>query len=101
MGDSTVTVIASLKVKPGMEEEARAALLAAVAPTRAEPGCLAYDLHQSTSDPRSFLFYEQWHDRAALDAHAASTSPHRQMLRQQLAGMVDGAPIVTSWKRVG
>ena len=101
MGDSTVTVIASLKVKPGMEEEARAALLAAVAPTRAEPGCLAYDLHQSTSDPTSFLFYERWHDRASLDAHAASAAPHRQMLRQQLGGMVDGAPIVTSWKRVG
>jgi quinol monooxygenase YgiN len=49
----------------------------------------------------SILFYERWHDRAALDAHRASAAPHRQMLRQQLAGMVDGTPSVTIWKRVG
>jgi len=101
MSDTSVTVIASLKVRSGMEDDARQALLAAVAPTRAEPGCLVYDLHQSTSDPTEFLFYERWSDAAALDAHSASTAPHRHVLRQQLGQMLGGAPSVTSWKRIG
>jgi quinol monooxygenase YgiN len=100
MGDSTVTVIASFKVKAGTEEEAKAALLAAVAPTLTEPGCLAYDLHQSTREPTQFMFYERWQDRAALDVHSTSTAQHRQELRQQLGRMVDGPPSVTIWQRV-
>jgi quinol monooxygenase YgiN len=100
MSDTTVTVIASLKVKAGTEDAARVALLAAVAGTRAEHGCLAYDLHQSTSDPTEFLFYERWADRPALEAHSASTSAHRQELRQQLGGLVAGPPSVTVWKKV-
>src|SRR3954451_20025526 len=101
MSDMTVTVIATLKVKPGMEEDARQALQAAVAPTRAEPGCLVYDLHQSTADPTEFLFYERWSDGAALDTHSASAAPHRHVLRQQLGQMLGGAPSVTRWKRIG
>ena len=37
--------------------------------SRKEPGCLLYIGHQSTEDPRKFLFYEQYKDAAALDAH--------------------------------
>jgi quinol monooxygenase YgiN len=100
MSDATVTVIASMKVKPGTEDEARAALQSAVAPTRSEPGCLAYDLHQSMNDPTEFLFYERWVNQGALDAHAASTAPHRAVLRQQLGQLLDGRPSLTIWKRV-
>lgn len=95
-----VTVIANLKVKAGLEDEARQALLAAVAPTRAEPGCLAYDLHQSTTDPTEFLFYENWESEDALKAHATSTSEHRAVLREKLGGLVDGPGRLTVWKRV-
>ena len=101
MHNGTLTVIASLKVKAGMEHDARVALLAAVPATRAEPGCLAYDLHQSTNEPTEFLFYERWSDRAALDAHSASTAPHRQELRQRLGHIVAGPPSVTVWTQIG
>jgi quinol monooxygenase YgiN len=37
--------------------------------TRKEPGCLMYVGHQSTENPRKFLFYEQYKDRSSLDAH--------------------------------
>jgi quinol monooxygenase YgiN len=100
MSDSTVTVIASFRIRAGMEEDARAALLAVTGPTRSEPGCLVYDLHQSATQPVEFLFYERWQDSAALDAHSASTAPHRQLLRQQLGGMIDGPPTVTVWRRL-
>lgn len=100
MATNTVTVTATIKVKPGFEEQAKQALLSAVAPTRAEPGCLNYDLHQSVSDPTEFLFHENWASEDALKAHSASQDEHRLALRQQLGGLVDGAPRVTSWRRV-
>jgi len=100
MTDNTVTVIAHIKVKPGLEEEAKRVLLGAVARTRAEAGCLNYDLHQSTSDPTEFLFHENWADEAAFKAHSTSTAEHRLALRQQLSGLVDGPPRVTRWQRL-
>ena len=40
-----------------------------VAPTRAEPGCLQYDVHRDAGDPRVFVLWERYADAAALDAH--------------------------------
>ncbi len=100
MADAVVVVVVTLKMKPGMEAEARELLHSAVAPTLAEPGCLAYDLHQSNSDPTEFLFYERWTNQAALDAHAASTAEHRLRLRQHLGGLLAGAPSLTTWTTI-
>jgi quinol monooxygenase YgiN len=100
MQESTVTVIATIKVKPGLEERARQVLRDIVPPTLKEPGCLAYDLHQSASDPTEFLFHEKWVSDEALAAHAASTAAHRVALRSQLGDLLDGAPAVTRWRRV-
>jgi quinol monooxygenase YgiN len=100
MPDTIVTVTAVIKVKPGLEKQAKQALLQAVAPTRAEAGCLNYDLHQSVSDPTEFLFHENWASDDALKAHAASEATHRLALRQQLGGLVDGPPRLTVWRRI-
>ena len=100
MRGSLVTVIATITVKPGFEARAREALGAAVPPTREEPGCLAYDLHQSIADPAEFLFFERWASDEALAAHAASTAPHRLALRDQLGEMIAGPPQVTRWRAV-
>lgn len=100
MTTNTVTVTAIIKVKPGLEEQAKQVLLQALAPTRKEPGCLNYDLHQSAADPTEFLFHENWASEDALKAHSVSESEHRLALRQQLAGLVDGPPRITSWQRI-
>ncbi|GAC1309767.1 MAG: hypothetical protein NVSMB21_16740 [Vulcanimicrobiaceae bacterium] len=44
-----------------------------IAPTRAEPGCRTYEIFRAKDDPHAFLFFEQYDDEAALDAHRAST----------------------------
>ena len=100
MPDTAVTVIASIKVKPGMEDRARELLLSIVAPTLEEPGCVNYDLHQSTTDPTDFMFYERWTSDEALAAHSKSPAPHRAALREQLGALVAGAPGVTRWRQV-
>lgn len=69
MAEGKVTVVARIKAREGMEEEVRRALLALVAPTRAEAGCINYDLHQALDDRTLFIFYENWRSQADLDAH--------------------------------
>jgi quinol monooxygenase YgiN len=59
-------------VKPGMEEKCRELVRIMQQHSRKEPGCLMYVGHQSTEDPRKFMFYEQYKDAAALEAHRAA-----------------------------
>jgi quinol monooxygenase YgiN len=71
MPDKKLTVVAKIRAKAGKEEQVRNALLSLVAPTRAEAGCINYDLHQSVDDKALFLFYENWTGKKDLDDHLA------------------------------
>jgi len=95
-----VTVVAIIKVKAGQEARAQAVLQSIVPPTLQEPGCLAYDLHQSVTDLTEFMFFERWDSDEALAAHAASAAPHRLALGQQLADLAEGRPSITRWRAV-
>jgi quinol monooxygenase YgiN len=74
-----LTVVARIRAKPGKEAEVERVLLDLAKHTRAEAGCLNYDLHVSQDDPTLFLFYENWASKAHLDAHAQSA--HIQAFR--------------------
>jgi quinol monooxygenase YgiN len=37
--------------------------------SRAEPGCLRFDVYHSDSDPTRFLLCEHWETKAAWEAH--------------------------------
>jgi quinol monooxygenase YgiN len=69
---SEIVVVGSLKAKPGKEDETRDALVALVAPTHAEDGCILYALNQGVADPTRFAFVERWASQEQLDAHLAS-----------------------------
>jgi quinol monooxygenase YgiN len=67
--DAALAMVVEFRAAPGRRDDLRAALLALVEPTRAEDGCLLYDLHESREDPDVFAFYEIWRDREAHAAH--------------------------------
>lgn len=71
-----LTVIAHLRAINGQIEATKAFLTSLIAPTRAEPGCVGYWLHQDDDDPAEFTFYENWTSRAVWDKHMES--PHLQ-----------------------
>lgn len=77
-----VTIIGTVTAKPETRDELHGLLAAQVAPTRAEPGCLNYDFHVDAADPCCFVFYENWHRQADLEAHL--TMPHLAPLFSQL-----------------
>ena len=66
---SELQVVATIPVKPEAVDQVREALKVLVEATRAEEGCLAYDLFESASTPGTFVTVERWTDSAALDAH--------------------------------
>lgn len=71
---SELHVVATIPVRPEAVEKVRGALGDLVTATRAEEGCLAYDLYESAAAPGTFVTVERWTDQAALDAHM--TQPH-------------------------
>jgi quinol monooxygenase YgiN len=74
---------------PGRRDDLRTALLALVEPTRAEDGCLLYDLHEGREDPDVFAFYEIWRDREAHAAH--DLTDHVAGIRAALPELIVGS----------
>jgi quinol monooxygenase YgiN len=69
---------------------------AAVPKVREEPGNHAYIFHRAQDNPRVFMFYEEYDDQAALDAHRA----HLKELGIDLRAALDGAPELTFYDKL-
>lgn len=88
-----VVVFASIISKPDCVEKVRALLLGAVEPSRQEEGCIKYDLHQSTDEPNSFMFYEVWKNDQHFQAH--TKMPHFEYLVKNLEGITESIKVQT------
>jgi quinol monooxygenase YgiN len=64
---ASVAVFCSMRPQPGRAQALRESVMALVAPTRAEPGCLTYDLHGEADG--ALVLHEVWCSRAELAAH--------------------------------
>jgi len=67
-------VMAQWYAKAGADNEIAEVLKTAVRNSRAEPGCVLFMANRSVDDPRKFLLYEQFVDKAAFDAHLVTDS---------------------------
>ena len=98
MARAVLGVVARIIANPGSVDVVRKGLEGLMEPTRAEQGCLVYDLMQNTEDPTDFTFYEEWTDEAALHAH--SQSAHLAATFQSLDGHLAAAPDVRRYRFV-
>lgn len=80
-------VVATLTAKPGHEAVLKAALERVVPPSRAEAGCLRYDLHVDLEHPGRFVVLEAWRGAEAHALH--ETTPHFLELIKAVDGLVD------------
>jgi autoinducer 2-degrading protein len=96
---NVLTVVAKIRAAKG-KGDALAALLAEQAEVvrKAEPGCLVYRPHRSTTDPELFLFYEQYRDEAALDAHRKAPHLAHYRERREKEGLTEGAVEVAIYR---
>jgi quinol monooxygenase YgiN len=80
-------IVATLTARPGHEAVLKAALERIVPLSRAEDGCIRYDLHADLANPASFVMLEAWRDAEALARHEAT--PHFKQLLDTVGGLVD------------
>ena len=65
-------LVVRMKVAGGNEERAAEVIAELATASRQEPGCELYIPCSDPEDPRVYLFYEQYRDKAAFEQHGAS-----------------------------
>lgn len=86
----TLTVVLwEARAKSGREAEMKAFLTRAVTPSRHDAGCIDYEPHEVDGQPGTFVIYERWISREALDAHLHA--PRMQELAPQLLELMQGS----------
>jgi len=58
--------------KEGDEAKMKELLSAMVVPSKAEEGCIFYEIFQYADNKQKFMAYESWRDELALDGHKQS-----------------------------
>lgn len=100
MAEGHIILNVHMEAVPGREQELARELRGLLEPTRGEPGCVAYWLHEDPENPTKFMFYEKFADQAALDAHLQSAHFQKfQHYRQEGADPV-AATQVTRWREM-
>ena len=83
----TLNVIAIIETKQEHTTIVEDALREMLVPTRAEDGCLQYDLNRDVDNPSRLTMIERWRDEAALERHTAT--PHMARLRRAMEGRIE------------
>ena len=69
----TITKSVTFVAKEGDEAKMKELLSAMVIPSKAEEGCLFYEIFQYENDRKRFMAVETWADEAALEGHKTSS----------------------------
>lgn len=83
---SKLTIVANIKTNPDQIDLVKAELEKLIDITRAEEGCINYDLHQDNDNPAHFMFYENWESRELWQTHM--NAPHLSAYMDATEGAV-------------
>lgn len=84
-----IVLAAKLTGKPERKDDILRLVAIVAPPSRAETGCLTYNFYEEPGSNR-FLFFEEWADQAALDAHFQT--PHFNDFIKAIPELLEGAP---------
>jgi quinol monooxygenase YgiN len=98
MSNQSLRVVARLIANPDKILALKAVLTDIISPTRAEKGCLQYDLYQNRDKPTEFTFIEEWTSEAALAEHLASS--HIQQGMKDIVNLVAITPDIQCLNRI-
>lgn len=90
-------LVGSAVAKDGLADALEARLVAMVAPTRQEPGVLAYHVHRDRADRSRLVFYEAW--RSIDDLRRHFDQPHVASFLGERHHYLDGDLDIT-WLRM-
>ena len=83
---SKLTIVAHIYAESDKVDFVKDALVKLIAITRAEEGCIQYDLHQDNENLAHFLFYENWESRELWQSHM--NAPHMAAYMAATAGAI-------------
>lgn len=86
-----MSMIVRIEAKADHIDEVKDCLTAILAPTRAEEGCLNYQLFIDDNNPAMFIFVETWATKAHWEAH--DKTPHVDEFRKLAATAVAGVDV--------
>lgn len=89
-GRNAVVVVSHVDIGGGGKVDVPAMLTKLAEASRAEAGCLQFDVTQHTARANHFTVVEVWADQQALDRHAAA--PHTKQYRDEVQP-VSGSPL--------
>ena len=98
MAADELTVVARFKAKQGKDDEVLREIRTLISPTRAEEGCINYDLHRSKDDPTLFFLYETWASRRDLDQHLAM--PYLQAFLEKAPSLLAEEVNISMWDMI-
>lgn len=81
-----VNVIVILEIDPLKIDEFLAVILENAAASRAEPGCLRFEVSRDSTQENLFALSESYRDQAAMDEHY--TTPHVAKWREKAPSFV-------------
>ena len=82
-----LTIVANIIAKADQIDLVKTELEKLIGVTRAEQGCINYDLHQENENPAHFMFYENWETRELWQAHMSNQ--HLQDYMAAIEGAVE------------
>ncbi len=87
MKTDQLTIVARILAKDEKRDLVKSELLKLIPTTRAEAGCINYDLHQDNENPNLFLFHENWESRELWQQHMNNS--HLAEYMEATEGTVD------------
>ncbi len=88
--DPEVKLAARIDALPGQEDALAALLLALVPDTRAEEGCVRYDLFRDQDNPAMWIFVEVWATHAIWRKHVDGA--RFQQFKKDIEGIAKDGP---------
>jgi quinol monooxygenase YgiN len=82
-----LTIVANIHARSDKIDLVRSELEKLIEITRAEDGCIQYDLHQDNANPAHFMFYENWESRELWQKHM--NAPHLAAYGAAVDGAVE------------
>ena len=83
---SKLTIVANVHANSDQIDLVKAELEKLVPITRAEEGCIQYDLHRDNDNPAHFMFYETWESRELWQTHM--NAPHLAAYMKAVDGAI-------------
>jgi quinol monooxygenase YgiN len=96
--NNRLRIVTILRVKPEFQATAREYFLSMIEPSRAEDGCLSYELFEHKENQNVFFFLAEWASVEHHDRHMEKPKHHE--FRENLEKWCEGPPKVNYLDRI-